>query len=92
MVIVAMLRSAPPRRRRYTAHSSPSSGRSPRTDFPGTHQPRPRSHDSSVFVGDGYGRFLELPVPVVLVVLWLLGLLLLGSVVGALVVVAVALA
>ena len=88
-----MLRSVPQRRRKSTADSSTSGSRLPRTDFPGTQQARPRSHDSSAgLIGDGYGRFLELPVPVVLVVLWLFGALLLGLVVGVLVMVAIALA
>jgi hypothetical protein len=34
-----------------------------------------------VAIGRAYERFLELPVPVVLVVLWLLGGLILGAVV-----------
>ena len=31
-------------------------------------------------IAEAYGRFLELPVPVVLVVLWLIGAVLLGTV------------
>jgi cytochrome c-type biogenesis protein CcmH/NrfF len=39
-------------------------------------------------MAEAYGRFLEMPVPVVLVTLWLFGVLLLGLVVGALMLVA----
>ena len=82
-----MLRSAPRRRRsNYTAHSS-TGGRPPRTDSPGTHEPRSRTHASTVPIGQAYGGFLELPVPVVLMALWIFGALLLGLLVGVLVIV-----
>src|SRR5918994_1118034 len=42
---------------------------------------RPHMPNATVAVRRAYERFLELPVPVVLVVLWLLGVLILGAVV-----------
>jgi uncharacterized integral membrane protein len=39
-------------------------------------------------VGEAYGGFWELPVPVVLMVLWVLGALILGVLVGLVVIVA----
>jgi hypothetical protein len=86
-VIVAMLRSAPRGRRKSTADSS-TGGRPPRADSPGTQQPRSRAHASRVPLDEAYGGFLELPVPVVLMVLWIFGVLLLGVLVGVLVIVA----
>jgi hypothetical protein len=44
---------------------------------------RPLERPSAGPIADAYGRFLELPVPVVLVVLWLLGVALLGATVTA---------
>jgi hypothetical protein len=83
-----MLRTAPQRRRKSTAYSS-TGGRHPRTHYysAGTRSvPRARASESSI--GEAYGRFLEMPVPVVLVGLWLLGAMLLGLVVSVLMVVA----
>jgi hypothetical protein len=87
-VIVAMLRSAPRRRRKSTADSSTSGERPARTHSPGTHKPPSRTHASTVPLGQAYGGFLELPVPVVLVLLWIFGALLLGVLAGVLVIVA----
>jgi hypothetical protein len=42
---------------------------------------RPRMPAAPLAIGRAYERFLELPVAVVLVVLWLLGALILGAVV-----------
>ena len=78
MVIVVMLRLSP-RRPESTADSG--SGRSLRTASPEAQYPS-RSHASAGPLGESYGRFLELPVPVVLVALWLSGALLLGLVLG----------
>ena len=44
---------------------------------------RPLERPSAGPIADAYGRLLELPVPVVLAVLWLLGVLLLGAAVTA---------
>ena len=84
-MIVAMLRIDPQRRRKSTADSS--SSQHPRTYSPGTRQ-RPRARASGRPIGEAYGRFLEMPAPVVLAALWLLGALALGAVVGVLMVVA----
>jgi hypothetical protein len=48
----------------------------------------PRARVSGGPIGEAYGGFLEMPVAVVLVGLWLLGAMLLGLVVSVLVVVA----
>jgi hypothetical protein len=68
-----MLRTSPQRRREFTARSSAQPVRS-RASNPRT---------SSGSIAEAYGRFLELPVPVVLVVLWLIGAVLLGTVLVA---------
>jgi hypothetical protein len=81
-----MLRTPPQRRRKSTAHSS-ISGQPPRTESLETQQHRPRARASTDPIGEAYGRFMELPVPVVLVALWLFGALLLGLLVGVLVMV-----
>jgi hypothetical protein len=86
-VIVAMLRSAPRRRHKSTADSSTGGG-PPRADSPGTHEPRSRTHASTVPPGEAYGGFLGLPVPVVLMFLWIFGVLLLGVLVSVLVIMA----
>jgi len=78
VVIVVMLRLSP-RRPESTADSS--SGRSLRTASPEAQYPS-RSHASAGPLGESYGRFLELPVPVVLGVLWLIGAVLLGLLLG----------
>ena len=64
-----------------------SSSQHPRTYSPGTRQ-RPRARASGSRIGEAYSRFLEMPVPVVLAALWLLGALVLGAAVGVLMVVA----
>ena len=45
-------------------------------------------HAPMLAVGEAYGGFWELPVPVVLMVLWVLGALILGVLVGLVVIVA----
>ncbi len=67
---------APPRQRRKPI--ADSSDRLIRADNPVAPQRPPAGP-----VADAYGRFLELPVPVVLAVLWLVGVVLLGTVVIA---------
>jgi hypothetical protein len=90
-VIVAMLKTAPRRQRKSTAHSS-TSGRPLRTHPSGAPQ-RPRARAFAGTIGEAYGRFFELPVPVVLVALWLLGaILLVGLVLGVVSLAAIALA
>jgi len=76
-VILVMLSTPPRRLPESTTHSGGE--RSLRTGTSGT-QYRPRAHTSAGPVAEAYGRFLELPVPVVLAVLWLLGAMLLGIV------------
>ena len=93
-MILAMLGSVPRRRRKSTAHSSSSAtgGRPPRAHLSEASQ---SSHERAVrgAIGEAYGRFLELPVPVVLAMLWLLGaIVLLGLVLGVVSLAAVALA
>ena len=63
---------APPRQRRKPI--ADSSDRPIRASNPVAPQRPPASP-----AADAYGRFLELPVPVVLAALWLLGALLLGA-------------
>jgi hypothetical protein len=89
-----MLRTAPRRRRRKsTAHSSSTSCSPLRTHPSGAPQrPRARAFAGTI-IGEAYGRFFELPVPVVLVALWLLGaVLLVGLVLGVVSSAAIALA
>jgi hypothetical protein len=62
----------------HTAGSS-SSGQPLRTGPSGAEH-RTRARTSAGPIAEAYGRFLELPVPVVLVVLWLIGAVLLGTV------------
>lgn len=73
-MIVAMLRTAPRPRRKSTANSSgTTSGRPPNAPPSGTpKKPHWRAFAGAI-TGEAYGRFLELPVPVVLAALWLLG-------------------
>ena len=75
MVISVMLRPSPQRRRESAIRSS----RPPRTGHPGTEH-RDRTHTIAGAMAEAYGGFLELPVPVVLVMLWLIGVALLGAV------------
>ena len=87
-----MLRTAPRRRRKSTAHSS-TSGRPLRTHPCGASQrPRGRAFAATI-IGEAYDRFFELPVPVVLVALWLLGaILFVGLVLGVVSLATIALA
>jgi hypothetical protein len=77
-VIVVMLRAAPQQRQESTADSSGQLLHSRRAGM----QPRPRAHSSTSSIAKAHGRFLELPVPVVLVVMWLFGAVLLGLFLG----------
>jgi hypothetical protein len=85
-VIVVMLRTSPQRRRKATANSS-SSGQPLNTVTSGA-QYRPSAHTSAGPIANAYGKFLELPVPVVLGVLWLIGAVLLGLLLGVVLVAA----
>ena len=67
------------RRREYTTRSS---GQPLRTGAPGAGH-RSRGRTPAGPIAKAYARFLELPVPVVLVVLWLIGAVLLGTVLVA---------
>ena len=81
MVVILVMLSTPPRRQpESTAYSGDE--RSLRAGTSGT-QYRPRAQTSVGPGAEAYGRFLELPVPVVLAVLWLLGAMLLGTVLMA---------
>jgi hypothetical protein len=66
------------RRREYTTRSS---GQPLRTGAPGAGH-RSRGRTPAGPIAKAYARFLELPVPVVLVVLWLIGAVILGVVVA----------
>lgn len=88
MVISAMLRTAPQRRRKSTAHSG-TSDQPPDIDPPGTPS---RARAVASPIGEAYGRFLELPVPVVLLALWLFGAMVLGLLLGAVLLAVVSLA
>ena len=68
-----------PRRRESTTRSSSQ----PLRTTPSGAEHRARAHKSAGLIAEAYGRFLELPVPVVLVVLWLIGAVLLGTVLVA---------
>ena len=75
-----MLRTAP-RRRKSTAYiRSTTSDHSSHARLSGApHKP----HAFAGAIGEAYGRFFELPVPIVLAALWLLGtILLVGLVLG----------
>ena len=63
----------------HTAGSS-SSGQPLLRTGPSEAEHRARARTSAGPIAQAYGRFLELPVPVVLVVLWLIGAVLLGTV------------
>ena len=75
-----MLRSAPQPRREYTAHGNGNS--QPLHTFPSGAQSRPRARPSAGPIAEACEKFLELPGPVVLVVLWLFGAVLLGLLLG----------
>ena len=64
-------------------HSATTNAREAEAKGEATSKTEGRTHMPTVTVaiGRAYERFLELPVPVVLVVLWLLGVLILGAVV-----------
>jgi hypothetical protein len=78
-VIIGMLRSPPQPRPKDTA---PSSGQPLHTLTSGAQSQAP-AHPSAGPVAEACEKFLELPGPVVLVVLWLVGALLLGLVLGS---------
>jgi hypothetical protein len=73
----------PPRRRclqrRRESTTRSRSGQPLRTGAPGAEH-RARARRSAGPISNAYARFLELPVPVVLVMLWLIGVVLLGTV------------
>jgi hypothetical protein len=75
--------STHPRRRgvlqRRESTTRSRSGQPLRTGAPGAEH-RALARRSAGPIANAYGRFLELPVPVVLVVLWLIGAVLLGAV------------
>lgn len=86
-MIVTMLRTCPQRRRKSTAYNI-TGGRHRHTHYSAGTRHWPRKRASEGLIGEAYSRFLALPVPVVLVGLWLLGAMLLGLVVSVLMVVA----
>jgi hypothetical protein len=61
-------------------HTAGSSSGQPLRTGPSGAEHRARARTSAGPIAEAYGRFLELPVPVVLVVLWLIGAVLLGTV------------
>jgi len=91
VVILAMLGTTPRRRRNSTDHHS-TGGHTPRAHSSGTPR-QPHAHGSLAgAMGEAYGRFLELPVLVVLVTLWLLGtIVVVGLVLGLVTLAAIAL-
>ena len=78
-MIVVMLGTSP-RRPEFTTAST-SSGQPLRTNSPRAEH-RVHAHTDAGPIAEAYGRFLELPVPVVLVVLWTIGMVLIGAVLG----------
>jgi hypothetical protein len=84
-VIVVMLRTPPQRRRKATADSS--SGQPLHTGTSGA-QHGPRARTSAGPIAEAYGKFLELPVPLVFVFLWIFGAVLLGVLLGTVLVAA----
>jgi hypothetical protein len=76
-VIVGMLRTPPQRRRKSTADSR-SSGQPLHTGTSAAQSRPPRARRSAGPIAQAFGKFLELPVPVVLLVLWIFGAVLLG--------------
>ena len=85
-VIVVMLRTPPQRRRKSTADSR-SSGQPLHTGISGA-QYGLRARTSAGPIAEAYGKFLELPVPLVFVVLWIFGAVLLGVLLGTVLVAA----
>jgi hypothetical protein len=78
VVILVMLGGTPQQRQKATADGS-RSGQSLHTNTFGAQYLDPRAHRPAGSVTEAYDGFLELPVPVVLVVLWVFGALLLGT-------------
>ena len=78
LAVIATMLGAPPQQRRKPKTDS-SSDRVVRTSTTPVAPQRPPVGPDA----DAYGRFLELPVPVVLAALWVLGALLLGAAVTA---------
>jgi hypothetical protein len=72
-VIVAMLRTTPRARRKSTAHSSGTTSGRPLNAHPSGTPKKPHGRAFAGAIDQAYGRFLELPVPVVLAGMWLLG-------------------
>ena len=79
-MIVVMLRTPPQRRRKSTADSR-SSGQPLHTGT-SVAQSRSRARPSAGRIAQAFGKFLELPVAVVLFVLWIFGAVLLGLLLG----------
>jgi hypothetical protein len=75
-----MLRRYPQRRRKSTADSRSSS--QPFHTGTSAAQSRPRARPSAGPVAQAFGTFLELPVPMLLLVLWIFGAVLLGLLLG----------
>ena len=76
-MIVIMLGTAPSRRQKPGIDSS---SQLLLTDSPRAKRRRARGHAAMGTIAEAaYARFLEVPAPVVLVVLWLLGVALLGT-------------
>ena len=78
-MIVVMLRMPPQRRRKSTTFGR--SSQSLHTDACAA-KSRPRERPSAGPIAQAFGKFLELPVPVVLLVLWIFGAVVLGLLVG----------
>jgi hypothetical protein len=75
-VIVVMLRTPPQRRRKSTADSRSTQPLHTGTSAAQSRPPRARS--SAGPIAQAFGKFLELPVLVVLLVLWIFGAVVLG--------------
>jgi len=77
-----MLRTPPQRRRKSTADSRSSPPLHPDASA-AQYRPRARSSASRASpIAQAFSKFLELPVPVVLLVLWIFGAVLLGLLLG----------
>ena len=77
-MIVVMLRT-PPQRRQSTTDSRSSQ---PLHTDASAAKSRPRERSSAGPIAQAFSKFLELPVPVVLLVLWIFGAVLLGLLLG----------
>ena len=75
----------------HTAGSSSSSSGQPLHTGASAAQYRSRAHTPAGPITEAWGKFLEQPVPVILVVLWLFGAVLLGLLFGIVLVAAMAL-